>query len=889
MKLKVTLRGESGRDAQDIQITADATATIGDVASALAGATRSPLAAAAEGVTMRVTETSGRGSEPLNPRVSLLDSGIRSGSFIELVPPEQRRSTRGRTVALLRVIAGPDAGIEVPLPAGASVVGRSVECDVQLSDPLVSKKHAIINVGDRVEILDNKSANGVLVGGTRVGRVQLGPGDAAVLGNTTIALTLHGTGDAVESLSTDIPFVRPPRVVPRVPHRTISVPEVPSPREPAPFPWLAMVAPLVMGAVMFATTRSAMSLVFVALSPVLMLGNYIDTRLRAKRKHIAEVAVFEAGLVGLRSALSEDQAEERAAMLATHPSLEACIGAVPALDGLLWSRRAEHPQFLQLRLGIGDIPPAVTIEGERSGGMPELSQRLRALVDDFRVLPAVPVVVDLRSSGALGLCGDREILDGVARGVVAQAVALHSPAELVIAVLTSTAALPRWDWIQWLPHASSPHSPLGSLHLAADPGAGAILLNALEALVDARLGGDAKHKSVLRGPLDGEEKATSPLVPSVLVLVDTPSVDRSRLTRLAELGADVGVHFVWIATRRSDLPGACRTYLELAATGNTVGYVRLGQVVHPVQCESVDTRTAMGLARRLAPVVDAGAPVSDASDLPRSVPVVTLLDPDSVDDPDQVVARWRQNGSLTPRDGRPPQRLDRPGELSALVGHAGTEPFSIDLRAHGPHALVGGTTGAGKSEFLQAWVLGLAHAYSPDRVTFLFVDYKGGSAFSHCTKLPHNVGLVTDLSPHLVRRALRSLRAELRHREELLHEKGAKDLIELELTGDPECPPSLIIVIDEFAALVGEVPEFVDGVVDVAQRGRSLGLHLILATQRPAGVIKDNLRANTNLRVALRMADEHDSSDVLGDKMAAHFDPSVPGRGAAKTLSLIHI
>ena len=177
----------------------------------------------------------------------------------------------------------------------------------------------------------------------------------------------------------------------------------------------------------------------------------------------------------------------------------------------------------------------------------------------------------------------------------------------------------------------------------------------------------------------------------------------------------------------------------------------------------------------------------------------------------------------------------------------------------------------------------MAAAHSPDRVTFLFVDYKGGAAFAKCVDLPHVVGLVTDLSPYLVRRALTSLRAELRYREHLLNRKGAKDLAELEKSGDPECPPSLIIVVDEFAALVGEVPEFVDGVVDVAQRGRSLGLHLILATQRPAGVIKDNLRANTNLRVALRMADEHDSQDVLGEKVAAFFDSDTPGRGAAKT------
>ncbi|WP_454150886.1 FtsK/SpoIIIE domain-containing protein [Microbacterium lacticum] len=170
----------------------------------------------------------------------------------------------------------------------------------------------------------------------------------------------------------------------------------------------------------------------------------------------------------------------------------------------------------------------------------------------------------------------------------------------------------------------------------------------------------------------------------------------------------------------------------------------------------------------------------------------------------------------------------------------------------------------------------------PDRLTFLLVDYKGGSAFGDAVKLPHTVGLVTDLTPPLVKRALVSLRAELKRREELLAAKGAKDLLALEEQGDLDAPPALVIVIDEFAALVGEVPEFVDGVVDIAQRGRSLGIHLVMATQRPAGVIKDNLRANTNLRIGLRMADEADSQDVLGIDRAVRFDPDTPGRAAAK-------
>jgi S-DNA-T family DNA segregation ATPase FtsK/SpoIIIE len=204
----------------------------------------------------------------------------------------------------------------------------------------------------------------------------------------------------------------------------------------------------------------------------------------------------------------------------------------------------------------------------------------------------------------------------------------------------------------------------------------------------------------------------------------------------------------------------------------------------------------------------------------------------------------------------------------------------------GPHGLVAGTTGSGKSELLQTFVAALAAVNRPDELTFVLVDYKGGSAFKDCVDLPHTLGMVTDLDSHLVQRALTSLAAELTRREHLLAEAGAKDLPEYQgmrrRTPELAPVPRLVMVIDEFATLFREIPDFIPGLVSIAQRGRSLGIHLVLATQRPAGVVSSDIRANTNLRIALRVTDSSESQDVIDTKDAVSISPATPGRALAR-------
>lgn len=875
MKVRVGLSDARGESTL-IQVVADGRATANDVAVAIASAgLEAPVIQSGSPLTLQVDGAYQR-TRVLDPEAPLGESGLRSGATVGLV--EYRGGTEAPVGAYVRIVGGPDRGAEVPVPVGSSYIGRSPSCQVRLSDPRSSKRHAKLIVGRQIEIADDNSANGVLLGAEKVTRAVLKPGDTAVLGETQIQVVPVATA-AREDTDTELRHLRPPVVQTRPRKGEIDLPEVPGPPQKPPFPWLAMLAPLVMGATMFAFTRNAMSLIFIGMSPLLMIATYVGNAVDAKRKRVQERENFDESMAQVEADIAAARDLEAQQLRRLYPSVSECIEAALARDARLWCRRPEHPEFLQVRLGTGAVPARMTVKEPQRAGVAELTKRQRELVAETRSLRDVPIVADLRSVGGVGLAGAEHVISGVARGVVSQAAVMHSPAELVVACLTSHAMKPHWAWLDWLPHSSTPHSPVSGALLAADSGPTRALLDQLDELIVARSEGGS---AVARGPLEGEERMGPPPTPSVLVVVHDAAVPTERIASIAERGPDVGVHVLWVAGSRAGLPAACRTYLNIRSDGEArVGMVRSELLFRQVSTESMDLETALLTARGLAPVVDASVPVEDDTDLPRSVSVIGLLGHDEATDPVQILSRWKENGSFVDRSSGATRR-ERSSDLRALVGHGGMAPFTLDLRSQGPHALVGGTTGSGKSEFLQAWVLGLAHAYSPDHVTFLFVDYKGGAAFAKADELPHCVGTVTDLSPYLVRRALRSLRAEIHRREHLFNAKGVKDLVTFEKTGDPDCPPSLVIVVDEFAALVGEVPEFIDGVIDVAQRGRSLGLHLVLATQRPAGVIKDSLRANTNLRIALRVNDAHDSTDVLGSAAAASIDPATPGRGVAR-------
>ncbi|ACQ81071.1 cell divisionFtsK/SpoIIIE [Beutenbergia cavernae DSM 12333] len=258
-----------------------------------------------------------------------------------------------------------------------------------------------------------------------------------------------------------------------------------------------------------------------------------------------------------------------------------------------------------------------------------------------------------------------------------------------------------------------------------------------------------------------------------------------------------------------------------------------------------------------------------APELPATVPLTDLL---GARTGPEVLAAWRSPS----------------GTLAAPIGVGAHGPHVLDLAADGPHALVAGTTGAGKSELLLAWILALTATHPPRDLALVLVDYKGGATFAAVADLPHVTGVLTDLDAAATGRALASLRAELRRRERAFALVGARDLPQYRARDPAERVSRLLVVVDEFRTLATELPGFVDGLVRLAAQGRSLGIHLVLATQRPAGAVTAEMRANIGVRICLRVLSSADSLDVVDAPDAAEL-PAAPGRALVRTTGLSEI
>ncbi|MEW9555127.1 FtsK/SpoIIIE domain-containing protein [Nonomuraea sp. NPDC050783] len=756
----------------------------------------------------------------------------------------------------------PAGGLEVAVVGGAggaararlrpgtvTTLGRARDNGLVLEDPEVSRHHATVTAGDdaSAELADAGSRNGVAWRGFRLDApVRVEPGELFGMGETVLTIRAADSADApLQPVREDgwILFNRPPRLPVRNAPLRLTVPRRPEAPRAVRFPLIAIVLPLVLaGAAYLVFPGAAYFLAFAALSPVLMVANLISDRRGGRRDHREATAEHDRLLAELGDALSTAAAEQGRTAREAFPDPGRVLRIAAAPTSRLYERRPADPDFLRLRVGLAPRPVEVTFTGTHGEQEP-----------DVPVIEHAPVAVSLAEAGVLGLAGPRDELLPLARAALAQLAALHAPHDVGLVIITGSEEAAEWEWATWLPH-TLPHTPELACRRLIAVGAdqAAARVAELRRIVAGR---QEEQRATLR--------ASTPAGRRLVVLADGARRLRS-VPGLAELlvdGPESGVYAICLDTEENHLPDECRTTVVVTGHSGTRARVRGRDLeADSVLLDRLAAGDATRLGHALAPIRVLGARWGAQGDLPDSVRLLDLLGLGADPSAGSIERGWAAG---------------RGSEVTLGQDAEGT--VTIDLKRDGPHALIAGTSGAGKSELLQTLIAGLAVANSPEWLSLVLVDYKGGSAFAECRDLPHCAGMITDLDGHLVTRALDSLGAELRRREELLAAAGAKDIEDYWAVSDRPLP-RLVIVIDEFASLVEEVPEFVTGVAGIGMRGRSLGVHVVLATQRPAGAVSADLRANLNLRICLRVTSAADSGDVIDVPDAAKLSRHHPGR-----------
>jgi S-DNA-T family DNA segregation ATPase FtsK/SpoIIIE len=820
MQVTVTLR--SGDRERDIEVAAEGGATVEQLRPLFGDVMSDPSTTA--------LFSAGR---PLPPTALLGDPGLRSGCVITMAAGGTRPPPAGSALQL-RVVSGPDSGQLIALPRGRLLIGRSCEADLRLDDPDVSRRHAELLVDLRgISVHDLGSTNGTWLDGAPVtSELQpLQPGQMLAIGRSRLcvqavseppaAVTADGKGGLLVH--------RSPRIPEPIPHQPVEFPSEPAAGHRPRLQWLTALTPAAFGVGCAIVLHNNQFLAFALLSPVTVLTAAAVERRHWRRGSAKARASHAQADAAVRAELDTRLAAERSRRSHDFPDAAAVLQAARLPDCRLWERRPGDTAFLTVRLGTADQPARTAASSSGRLLPPEV----------IAVAPATVSLLD----GPLGVAGPLPLARGSARLVLGQLLALHSPRDLsVVALLDGD--LDEWRWLRW--------ARATVKAVATEPARRRALLAELTGIVADRR---AHHSG---GSWPGSW---------IVVLLDRASglAGLEALGSVLEQGPAVGVTAVCVDEEARLLPPSCRSMAVLTSeTGSAMELRQAGRSALLAVPDRVSPRWADQLARSLAPLRDEDSIA--AAELPHQVWLADLLG-DAEVSARTLLRRWAV-----------------PAPAATPIGIASSGLVEVDLLRDGPHLLIAGSTGSGKSELLRSLVTGLATRHAPDDVAFVLIDYKGGAAFAECAGFPHTLGLVTDLDGHLTSRALTSLNAEIRRRETAFAEAGVADLDDYRRSPLHVLPPlpRLVLVVDEFAYLAEELPNFLSGLIGIAQRGRSLGLHLVLATQRPAGVVSPQIRANISSRIALRVTEAAESQDVLGSDVAHRVPKNQPGRGFAR-------
>ena len=575
-----------------------------------------------------------------------------------------------------------------------------------------------------------------------------------------------------------------------------------------------------------------------------------------ERKEARRQETYGKYLVKIEEIIARETARQEQVLRDNDVNTATYISRILAPVPQIWDRTPKHTDFLSLRLGYGSLPLKANIQySERRFTVEQdnLTEAMYKCGEQQRWLNNVPVCLPLAERFISGVYSDRSYLFSYAKSLILQTIALHSYDEVKIALIYNESDAEEFSFARWLPHTMSNEKTVR--YIASNSEEAKALSSSLDTIIEYR-------KELSESKLEDE----SPYF--VIICLDKELASKTEcVRRIQEHKENLKFSVLSMFEHLKDLPKECTAVVELR--GTSAGSMTLiGDVSDPPIPFNTDAPQQIDIQSVTRVLSNTVVDISGSSfALPQKYTFFEMLELGMIEHLN-LADNWSAN--------------DPTKALTATIGvDKYGEAFKLDLheRAHGPHGLVAGMTGSGKSEFIIAYILSMAVNFHPYEVAFILIDYKGGGMAKSFENIPHTAGVITNLDGNEIKRSLASMRSELHRRERIFRDTSLQhnvsniDIYKYQkLYRDKKVSeplPHLFIISDEFAELKKEQPDFMTELTSTARVGRSLGVHLILATQKPGGVVDDQIRSNSRFRVCLKVQDSGDSMEMLGRAEAA--------------------
>lgn len=769
--------------------------------------------------------------------------------------------------------------VQIPLN-GIKVVsiGRETTNNIVFKSDIVSGTHAIIEIiNSTVHIIDKDSTNGTYVNGNKVDDSILREGNEILIGaykiiyksnlltilgeqETIISKNISHSDDNSVSDKTDIVmFKRSPRLKLEIPTGEIEIQSPPSIGTKPEMNWLSVILPSVgtVGAsliVTFVAGMSPMMLAFTApmaiIGIVISITNYFKQKKNHSQQEILRLEKYNEHLNEAIKLIESKQEEQKKALISANPDTKECFNIIKNIGSSLWSRRPSDADFMSFRIGSGTLDFSMSIKIPRttlSLTEDNLQRRPNEIYAQYKEVKALPINCSLLNWSTCGIVGAKQNVITLVNNILAQITTHHCYTEVKTVIVYDSDKVKDLLWTDGLPHTHDNDRKYS--YVAHNKKEATELFNALE----------SECKSRLRDSEDEHYEKTLKIPYYVFIIAEPQWLKSETISKyLYKNDGALGIGTIFLCNKKEDLPKECNIIIE---SNNNEGVIYNTHRASQKQSFKFDITNAddFKLFGKAIKNIYCDEMSGEAS-IPKQISLFEVMGIKKVAELN-IEKRWKSS-DIT-KNIIAPLGVKEKNELVYLDLHE---------NAQGPHGLVAGATGYGKSEVIQSYLLALATLYHPYEVGFVIIDFKGGGMSEQFRDLPHLIGAITDMDGREIERSKQSIKAELDKRKRLFAENSVNkidDYIELYKQHKVTEPiPHLIIVVDEFAELRADQPEFLDDLTSTARIGRSLGVHLILATQNPAGQVNDQIQSNAKFGICLSVKDKAASQEVIKSPLA---------------------